>query len=162
MVKQFNITSLRIETSQPKKSFKKVVHRPPLDLLNYTQTKRHTKSRKASFRRRHKNVQNCPQPAGQASHLKKDIRIQNAASFLFPFIPLTTSLLLHCQSPSTVRERLILLRHRGSPGSNKPTTRSHVFPGTEYPGQCDNLTPSSQTPNPPGREAPCHQTHTAR
>ena len=32
-----------------------------------------------------------------------------------------------------------------------PTTRPHAFPGTTHPGQCNNLTPPSQAPNPSGR-----------
>ena len=69
--------------------------------LNYTHKQNEGKP---SFRRRHKMR---PQPAGHTSHLKKTLGFRTPPlSFFLSFLSPHPS---PCHSPSTVRERLILL-----------------------------------------------------
>ena len=57
----------------------------------------------------------------------------------FLLFPLTTSLLLHCHNPSTVK---------GPLGSGHPATKPHAFPGTAYPGSVAAQKPPLPAPNP--------------
>ena len=77
-----NINSLKkISTS---KILQKDANAPPFDLLKYPQHEGTNKMKESPHPVKAQYVQNCLLPAGQASHLKiKNIRLQNAASFLF-------------------------------------------------------------------------------
>ena len=60
-------------------------------------------------------------------------------------------LLLHCHSPSTVREKVFLAVTAGLFGSGNPATRPNGFPGTTDPGRCGGSRPPSEVLNPPGK-----------
>ena len=89
------------------------------------------------------------------------MKLQNAASFLLPFVSLTTSLLLYCHSPTAVTEGLSHAVTVGFSGCSNRATRPRAFPGTTYQEPSGSSKRPSQVPNFPGRETSFRLTNSA-